>query len=180
VFAAGELDTVIHYDGDTWEAVSVPLPEVADIHAIWGSYSGRVYLAGESGIILLYERDDHIQPEVIATDPEQAETGVPTSSQVRFLFPEQMDSASLNTSTMTLTTGAATVSGTVTYSGRVATFTPADSLDKSTQYTATVTTGAQDLLGNALRQAYSVTFTTEAGSGDGDDSDGGCFLQTAQ
>ena len=180
IFAAGELNTLIHYDGDTWETIGIPLAVLTDIHAIWGSSSGRLYLAGDTGITLLYERDDHIQPEVIATDPEQGETGVPTSTQIRFLLPETMDRETINTSTLTLTSGAAAVPGEVTYSGRVATFTPDDNLDYATQYTATVSTGARDLSGNALRQAFSVTFTTEATPGEDDDSGGGCFLQSAR
>jgi len=46
------------------------------------------------------------------------------------------------------------VAGTVTYSGVVATFTPSAKLAYSTVYTATITTGAQDLAGTGLASNY--------------------------
>jgi len=54
------------------------------------------------------------------------------------------------------------VAGTVVYtaSGSIATFTPTAALAASTLFTATITTGAQDLAGNALAGNYVWTFTT--------------------
>ncbi len=53
---------------------------------------------------------------------------------------------------------------TVTYdvSSNAATFTPTDPLALDTLYTATITTGAQDLAGAALASDYVWTFTTSA------------------
>jgi hypothetical protein len=77
-----------------------------------------------------------------------------------------MNPATIDATTFTLktTTGGASVTGTVTYvaAGSVATFTPAASLAPTTEYTATITTGAMDLEGNALVQNYVWTFTTAA------------------
>jgi hypothetical protein len=72
-----------------------------------------------------------------------------------------MTPTTISTSTFTLSgPGGASVSGTVSYSGTVATFTPAANLANSTAYTATITTGAQDLAGTPLAAAYVWTFTT--------------------
>jgi hypothetical protein len=54
------------------------------------------------------------------------------------------------------------VTGTVTYVGFLATFTPTANLAASTLYTATVTTGVKDLAGNALAVDYTWSFTTSA------------------
>jgi hypothetical protein len=102
-------------------------------------------------------------PSVISTVPVNAATGVPTSQIVTATFSEAMSSATINASTFTLSgPGGAAVSGVVTYvaAGSVATFTPAASLTASTVYTATITTGALDLTGNALPSNYVWTFTT--------------------
>ena len=58
--------------------------------------------------------------------------------------------------------GITPVAGTVTYdaSTDVATFTPTSALALSTVYTATITTGAQDLAGDPLAADYVWTFTT--------------------
>ena len=52
--------------------------------------------------------------------------------------------------------------GTVTYAGTGAIFAPASDLTASTVYTATITTGAKDLAGNALASDYVWSFTTGA------------------
>jgi hypothetical protein len=52
------------------------------------------------------------------------------------------------------------VIGTVSYFGTTATFTPTSSLAPNTTFTATLTTGAKDLAGNALGSDFVWTFTT--------------------
>jgi hypothetical protein len=76
-----------------------------------------------------------------------------------------MNPSTINTTTFTLAApGNAAVAGTVTYDApsHVATFTPTSPLLLSTLYTATITTGAQDLFGNSLASDFVWTFTTAA------------------
>ena len=68
----------------------------------------------------------------------------------------------ITTATFTLMDGVTPVTGTVAYVGLVATFTPNSDLAAGTTYTATITTGAKDLAGNALASDYVWTFTTVA------------------
>ena len=80
-------------------------------------------------------------------------------------FSEAMNPATINTTTFTLTgPGITPVAGTVTYvvSSDVATFTPTSPLALDTLYTATITTGAQDLAGDPLASDFVWTFTTSA------------------
>jgi hypothetical protein len=65
------------------------------------------------------------------------------------------------TFTLTAAPGTTAVAGLVTYAGigNTATFTPIAALTTGTVYTATITTGAQDLTGNALASQYQWTFT---------------------
>ena len=56
---------------------------------------------------------------------------------------------------------AVNISGTVSYSGTTATFTPSANLSVSTtMYTARITTGVQDLAGNAMASDFTWSFTT--------------------
>jgi hypothetical protein len=74
-----------------------------------------------------------------------------------------MNPLTISGTTFTLTgPGATAVAGLVTYSGvgNTATFTPTTTLAPSTLFTATITTGAQDLAGNALAANFVWTFTT--------------------
>jgi hypothetical protein len=82
-------------------------------------------------------------------------------------FSKPMNSATISTTTFTLTSGGANVSGTVTYAAAtmVATFTPSGNLAPSTLFTATITTGAQDTFGNALAANKVWTFTTPSTCG---------------
>jgi hypothetical protein len=100
-------------------------------------------------------------PAVTAVVPANGATSVPISQALSVTFSEAMTPATISAATFTLTaTGGAAVAGTVTYSGGVATFTPAVSLAYNTSYTATITTGATDLAGTSLAAAYVWTFTT--------------------
>jgi len=97
---------------------------------------------------------------VTSTDPINNVTGVARNKVVALTFSEAMDPLTINTSTFTLKQGTTAVSGTVAYSGTTATFTPTNVLAASTDYTATITTGANDLAGNALAANTVWSFTT--------------------
>jgi len=103
---------------------------------------------------------DTIPPTVISTDPLNNATSVATNKVVALTFSEAMDPLTLNTTTFTLKQGTTSVSGTVAYSGTNATFTPSNILAPGTTYTATITTGAKDIAGNALAANSVWSFTT--------------------
>jgi hypothetical protein len=102
-------------------------------------------------------------PTVISVAPPDGASGICPNSVVVATFSEAMNPATINTTTFTLTgPGTTPVAGTVTYvvSSYVATFTPTDPLALDTLYTATITTGAQDLAGDPLANDFVWTFTT--------------------
>ena len=100
------------------------------------------------------------QPKVISTDPSNGATGVFLNKKITADFDKVMNSSSLNTSTFKLSTGTTPVSGTVTYTGTTAQFSPASNLMPNSLYTATITTGAKDVAGNTLANNYTWSFTT--------------------
>jgi hypothetical protein len=104
--------------------------------------------------------DTGVPPMVTSTDPINNVTGVARNKVVALTFSEAMDPLTINTSTFTLKQGTTAVSGTVAYSGTTATFTPSNVLASSITYTATITTGAKDLAGNALAANTVWSFTT--------------------
>lgn len=103
---------------------------------------------------------DTTKPTVIATINANNATGVPINTKVGATFSEAMDHLTISTATFTLKKGTVTVPGTVTYSGVNAVFTPSANLSANTLYTATITTGAKDLSGNALASDYVWSWTT--------------------
>jgi len=109
---------------------------------------------------------DTTKPTVIAVNPVNLATGVPTNQAVTATFSKAMNPATItitSPATFTLTgPGTTAVAGLVTYAGvgNTATFTPTAALAASTLYTATITTAAKDLSGNALASNYVWTFTT--------------------
>lgn len=122
---------------------------------------------------------DTTRPRVTLTVPATTvpgpTTGVPTNTAVTATFTEDMAPASISAASFTLSCIAPCVApaGDVTYvvGNRTAVFRPAAALAPGTTYTATVTTAATDLAGNALggNQAplpaasnYVWTFTTAA------------------
>ncbi|WP_291271821.1 Ig-like domain-containing protein [Geothrix sp.] len=124
---------------------------------------------------------DATRPRVTLTVPATTipgpTTAVPTNTAITATFTEDMAPASISAASFTVTTAAPGVSpaGSVSYAvgARTATFTPSTptTLVAGTTYTATITTAATDLAGNALagNQAalpaasnYIWTFTTAA------------------
>ncbi|HXI84527.1 MAG TPA: ice-binding family protein [Verrucomicrobiae bacterium] len=101
-----------------------------------------------------------IAPTVSSTFPANAATGVAIGGNIAAFFSEAMNPLTITTATFTLKQGATPVAGTVTYVGVTATFNPTSTLAASTIYTATITTGAKDLTGNALAAGFSWSFTT--------------------
>jgi hypothetical protein len=101
-------------------------------------------------------------PTVSSTDPVNVATGVAFNQKIAATFSKTMDASTITTATFTLINGATSVSGFVSYSGTTATFAPAGNLTPNTVYTATITTGAKDLTGNALANNYVWSFTTGA------------------
>jgi len=104
-----------------------------------------------------------VVPVVIATVPANLAVGVPINQALSATFNGAMNPATINTTTFTLTgPGTTPVTGVVAYvaAGSTATFTPAANLLPNTVYTATITTGAQNLAGTGLAANYVWTFTT--------------------
>jgi hypothetical protein len=100
-------------------------------------------------------------PTVPAVMPANGALNVPIGQALSATFSEAMTGSTINATSFTVTgPGGVAVVGTVTYNGLMATFTPNTNLSYSTVYTATITTGAQDLAGQPLAANYVWTFTT--------------------
>ncbi|MDR3750675.1 MAG: Ig-like domain-containing protein [Terracidiphilus sp.] len=111
-----------------------------------------------------------IIPTVISTIPVTTpeDTNVPLNQVISAVFSEAMNPATISSTTFTLTspgTPAVVVPGLVAYSSvsKSLVFIPTAALTASTVYTATITTGAQDLAGDALASNYVWIFQTGTG-----------------
>ena len=99
-------------------------------------------------------------PTVASTSPAGDATNVDRNGVVEVTFDEAMDPATITASTITLKEGNTAIPGDVTYTGTTATFTATQTLKAGTEYTATVTTGAENLAGTALEDEVVWDFTT--------------------
>ena len=99
-------------------------------------------------------------PVVTSTTPANGATTVAFNAPITATFSEAMAPLTITTTTFTLKHGATAVSGTATCAGVTAIFTPTSTLDPTTLYTATITTGVRDLAGNALASDHAWSFTT--------------------
>ena len=106
---------------------------------------------------------DVTAPAITSTTPASGAGSVAPNAGINATFSKAMDPATLNPATFTLTgPGPTSITGKVTYDAadRIATFTPQNPLATTSPFTATVTTGAKDLEGNALAANVSWSFTT--------------------
>jgi hypothetical protein len=97
---------------------------------------------------------DTVKPTIIATSPGDGTT-VPAPATITVTFSEDMNASTVTGSTFTVkrTSDSAPVAGVVSYNvaTRIATFTVnAPGLANGTNYTVTITSGAQDLAGNGI------------------------------
>jgi hypothetical protein len=113
-----------------------------------------------------WDGGDTAPPTVTRSYPVPGAPGVPTGISLTATFNEAMDPITVNTTSFTLQASGLPLGpvlpGTVTYVGLIATFNPDIDLDADTEYTATITTDAKNLAGNALASNHVWTFTTEA------------------
>jgi len=101
-----------------------------------------------------------IAPIVISTDPANLAVDVLVNKVITATFNMAMNPLTLNATTFIIKQGAITVLGTITYSGTTVSFTPSAPLAENKVYTATITTGAANIVGAKLATDYVWTFTT--------------------
>lgn len=99
-------------------------------------------------------------PSVISTDPDNNTFGVALNKVISANFSTLMNPLTIDETTFTLRHGTTAVTGNVTYLGTTAFFTPSSNLLANTTYTATITTGAENLAGIPLANNYEWTFST--------------------
>lgn len=114
---------------------------------------------------------DTSAPTVSTRSPTNGAVNVPTNTPVTVGFSENMDAATINTSTIELRNPSnVLVPASVSYSGTTATLVPSALLANLTTYTVTVRGGGtdprvKDVAGNALAASSSWSFTTAAAGG---------------
>lgn len=123
-----------------------------------------VFLAGcggGGGGDFLPDPDDDTAPTIISTAPADGATDVPINRKIIATFSEPMRPSTItDTGTFTLTGPGGAVAGEVTYNvaSHILIFDPAGDLAAGV-YTATITTAAEDVSGNALASNYEWSFT---------------------
>lgn len=87
-------------------------------------------------------------PTVTLTDPLNSATGVALNHLMVITFSEPMNMTTITSTTVNLMQGSTVVAGAITYTGNIATFTPASDMEPSKVYTGTITTGAMNMGGH--------------------------------
>ncbi|WP_413998531.1 Ig-like domain-containing protein [Flavobacterium sp. W1B] len=103
-----------------------------------------------------------VAPKVVSTDPLNNASSVALNKKITADFSMLMDPSTINDTNFTLKNGTTTITGIVTYSGTIATFSPSSDLVTGTTYTATIKAGAKNLAGTPLANDYVWTFNTNA------------------
>lgn len=101
-----------------------------------------------------------IAPRIILTDPLNNATNVVVSKVVTATFNMAMNPSTINGVTFTLKEDSVEISGVVSYSGSIASFTPNNPLSSNSTYIATISTGAKNTMGVAIDSEYVWNFTT--------------------
>lgn len=145
-----------------WPATSLltNAPYTATITTGVTSLSGAALAADYVWNFMTGASTDTTRPTVTSVIPTNNAVKVAINSQLAATFSKAMNPATLNTNTFTLQRGVTPVAGTVSYVSGTATFATTSNLLANTTYTATITTGATDLAGNALATNFVWSFKT--------------------
>ncbi|TRX31883.1 DUF3494 domain-containing protein [Flavobacterium sp. ZT3R18] len=100
-------------------------------------------------------------PIVASANPENGTTNVPLNKTISVDFNQEMKASTFDLASFTLQ-GTTLVAGTVSFSGKTATFSPTAPLTANTTYTGTIKTTVQNIMGNTLAADYVWTFSTGA------------------
>jgi hypothetical protein len=100
-------------------------------------------------------------PIVVSANPENGTINVPLDKTISVDFNQEMKASSFDLASFTLQ-GTTLVAGTVSFSGKTASFTPAAPLTANTTYTGTIKTTVLNMMGNTLEADYVWTFSTGA------------------
>ena len=123
--------------------------------------------AGNTNTATITVTLDTTPPAITSATPVDNDTGIPVNTTITATFSEEIDALTITTTTFTLNSETSgTISGSVTYNDKTATFTPSDDLSPNTTYTVTIKSGnngVKDLAGNALTEDYAWSFMTESG-----------------
>jgi Bacterial Ig-like domain len=152
----------VTYNAATHVATFTPASALAAPVTYTATISGNVKdVAGNFAgvdVSFSFTTGDTTPPTVVSTSPANLATNVPTNAVISATFSEAMAPTTITASTFTVkvTATSAAVAGTVALNlaGTVATFTPSAALASGTTYTATITTGAKDISGNALASTF--------------------------
>lgn len=142
----------------------VPLPaEPGDTLAF------TVDTGGTPSIEFIIEVPDAKRPTVVRTDPKSGKRDVPLNIQLRVIFSEPVDPATVTNSTLVVEEQRSPVEGNIAVSpdGLEATFLPTAPLLPETEYTIFVGSGILDLDGSPLDQPVTAVFTTAPSGSNG-------------
>ena len=147
-------DTPLAYDTSYTATVGTAAADLAGNHLAspysWSFVTGPV--------------PDTTTPVVVSTSPSDGATDVSVNAPITATFSEPMKSLTINSSTFTVNGVAGIVS--FNSANNTVTFSPSAPFANNITYTATITTGVEDLAGNALATNKTWTFTTMYPYGD--------------
>jgi hypothetical protein len=140
-----------------WDA-SIPLAVGENVITVTGTGSSGNWGRDTISVVRTLEST---RPTVSSTSPAAGASGVAVNTSVSAHFSEAMRPESMTTAIFLLRDDSGNpIGGTVAYANRTTTFTPFAALASATQFTATITTGATDLAGNALASPYVWRFSS--------------------
>jgi hypothetical protein len=169
ITGGADIGGSVSFDAATRVATFTPFAPLANSQ----SYTVRVTsgikdiagnsVAAETWTFTTTGPSDVTPPTIVSRTPAPGATGVSINVVVQVGLSEAMSVSTMNNSTFSVSANGASIDGFVVYNPgtQVVAFTPVSPLAYSQTYTVSLTSGIQDLAGNALAGS-TWTFTTQA------------------
>ncbi len=156
-FTVSGLTGTVSYNNSTYTATFTPSSQLLYGQAYTAALSTAVTDTAGNPLASTYQwtftsEVDVTPPTVTLVNPISGAAGVARGATITAVFSEDMTASTINTTTFTVSG----IAGSVSYDApsNKATFTPSGLMPYNTMLKATITTGAQDLYGNAIASAY--------------------------
>ncbi|MHA6247589.1 ice-binding family protein [Pontibacter sp. CAU 1760] len=162
----GKVPGKISYNTETNTLTFVPDKDLDYSQKYTGNVAPTVHDAMGNALqreyVWTFTTIDPSIPQITLTNPTNLATGIAVNEVISANFSEEMNPTTINAASFTLKRGTITIGGQTSYNGTTASFTPNNSLDANTTYTATVSAAAKSTNNVAIANNFEWTFTTAA------------------
>jgi len=154
------ISGTVAYSGTTATFIPTDLLEANTVYAATIKRSSKDLMGNMMAKDTTWNFNTGSTPVVVLTNPLDGASDVYLNTAITADFSTEMDATTINATSFVVMQGITVVSGTISYLGNKATFTPANLLLENKVYSATIKKEVTDVAGNSMTKDTTWSFAT--------------------